>query len=135
MINLSIEKARDTDRTGNYIFQKNLIYIGSNHDADIYGPTEHIKANHIFIEVAQNQLLVHPGRGVEYILINQKRTTSFKKLKIGDTIEIGELKLKISDYRETSGLNLKEVLKRRVQEIEANDPELTELIKVFGDEL
>lgn len=135
MINLSIENARDSDRIGNYTFHKNLIYIGSNHDADIYGPTEHIKSNHVFLEVVEGQLLVHLGRSVEYILVNQKRTTSFKTLKAGDVIELGKFKVRLVSFSETENLNLKELLKARVQTIETSDPELTELIKVIGDEL
>ena len=73
MIKLAILKAKDNNRLGEYLFYSNLIYLGSNHDADIYAPLEEIGKNHIFIEIADNNLLIHLGKNVDYILVNSQQ--------------------------------------------------------------
>ena len=47
MITITITASSDSDRLGEFKFFKDLIYVGSNHDADIYLPSDEVKNNHI----------------------------------------------------------------------------------------
>lgn len=135
MIKLEVLDSNDFDRLGNFQFFKDLIYVGSNHDADLFLPIDDLKSNHIFLEIADGKLLAHLGRNTEYILINGKRTTSFKTLKAGDVISLQSLEFKIDSYHSEEISSISDFLKRRVSESKENNPELMELLKSFGDEL
>lgn len=135
MLKISITNANDENRVGEYLFHKNLIYIGSNHDADIYAPLEKVEKNHIFLEVVDEALLVHPGRGIEYILVNTKRTVSFKKLKKGDQVQVGDLVFKIDDYQLIQNLSVKEHLKQKVETIKKDNPNQLKVLKSLSDAL
>ena len=109
--------------------------MGANHDADLFIPADGILNNHIFLEVVDSKLLAHLGRETEFILINGKRTTSFKTLKIGDLISLNSLSFKIQNFSLSASGSISDFLKERVAQVKENEPELTELLKTFGDEL
>lgn len=135
MIHLEVQSSTDSDRLGSFLFHKELIYVGVNHDADLFIPEDGLKKNHIFLEVVESKLLVHLGRDTKFILVNGKRTTSFKTLKIGDTISINSLTVKIINYLATANSSPSDFLKNRVSKAKESDPELMELLKTFGDEI
>ncbi len=135
MFKISVINANDKNRMGDYIFHKNLIYVGSNSDADLYAPTEEVQKNHIFLEVIENDLLIHLGKEIEYILINTKRTISFKKLKVGDTVQIGTLILKIEAFELTEKISTREYLKNEVERIKKNNPDKLKVLKSLSDAL
>lgn len=135
MINLEVQNSTDPDRLGSFLFYKDLIYVGANHDADLFIPEDGLKSNHIFLEVIESKLLAHLGRDTKFILINGKRTTSFKTLKIGDTVSINSLTFKVINYTAVENSSPSDFLKKRVAMAKESEPELMELLKTFGDEI
>lgn len=135
MIKIEVTSSNDTDRLGYFLFYKDLIYVGSNHDADLYIPDDQISNNHIFLEVVDTKLLTHLGRGVEFMLINGKRTTSFKTLRVGDSVSLNTLTFKVLEYEASKYGSISNFLKERVSDVKANEPELMELLKTLGDEV
>ena len=135
MINLEVQSSSDSDRLGLFSFHKELIYVGENHDADLFIPADGLKTNHIFLEIIDSKLLAHLGRDIEFILINGKRTTSFKSLKIGDKVTINSLTFKILSFSNQEHSSPAEYLKKRVDEAKNSEPELMELLKTFGEEI
>ena len=135
MIKLSIIDSKDSDRIGEFQIFKDLIYIGSNHDADIFLPQDEVVSNHIFLEIVDGSLLAHLGRDIDFILINGKRTTTFKRLKAHDSIKIGSAEMKILEFSDSQTSTIKEQINSRLSEIKSSKPELMELIKTFGDEV
>ena len=135
MITITITASSDSDRLGEFKFFKDLIYVGSNHDADVYLPSDEVKNNHIFIEIIEEKLIVHLGRDIDHILVNGKRTSTFKKLKIGDVIGIGYTKLRVDSFEESKTLSTKELTKQRLASLENHNPQLFKVIKAYGDEV
>ena len=101
MIKVKVVKADNPDYLGDYEFNKNLIYVGSNHEADLYFPESDLSFNHIFIEIVEDKLITHIHQDIEYINVNGKRTTNFKILKLHDTIEIHGIRFAITDFKIT----------------------------------
>jgi hypothetical protein len=69
-----------------------------------------LKESHLMIEVIGKDLLLHPQRGVEFFLINGKRATSIRKLKIGEEVTFGQTVLKVLGFEETTVLSKKLIL-------------------------
>lgn len=128
MIEIKVTKSNNTDFLGNYKFNKNLIYVGSNHDSDLYFPNTKLIRNHIFIEVIENKLLTHINQSCDYILVNKKRTTKFKVLKVGDILELEDIQLCITKFETTNYQTKKDALNNTAKNISKIKPELIPLI-------
>ena len=134
MINIDIISARDSNLLGNYHFLKNIVYVGSNHQSDIYCPNTNLSDIHFFIEILENKLILHVNQKAEAILVNSKRTTHFKNLKVGDIIEVDHIKFKITDFSYHKMISKKEKLNELVASLEQRDPELLEIISLMSKE-
>ena len=135
MIKIEILESENTDKNGEYLFYKNIIYIGKNHEAEIYLPEANIISNHIFIEAVENKLIVQLHKGVDYILVNNKRTIKYKHLRIGDIIQVGSTKMKVLDFNFEQKILVKEVLNQKIQSIKTEDKSLKKLVKLVRGEL
>ena len=81
MISIDIISAKDSNLLGNYHFSKSLVYVGSNHQSDIYCPKSNLSDIHFFIEIIEEKLILHINQKAEHILVNSKRTNHFKNIK------------------------------------------------------
>jgi hypothetical protein len=81
------------------------------------------------IEVIGPILQVHPQTHVDHYLLNEKRATEIRKLKIGDTLTIGETRLKILNFQETKEESKKDFLNRKMSELMASNSPKLELIE------
>lgn len=135
MIKFEIIDSENKDLTGEYTFYKNLIYLGKNHQCEVYLPEANIIDNHIFIEVVESKLIVQLHPDVEYILVNNKRTIKYKHLRIGDLIQIGSTKLKILEFLFEEKPILKQVLAQKIQSLKDDNPQLKDVVKLIRNEL
>lgn len=131
MIEFEIFESPDANIIGPYHLFKNEIYLGQSlTDINIKDPL--ILNSHAFMEVLTDKLLFHPQKEIGHYLLNGKRTLTIRKLKIGDIIQIGNTKLKITGFSFTENPSRKEILDQKLASfIENQDPRL-EVIEMLG---
>jgi len=129
MITIEITKG-PRECLGQFRFEKNELYLGRD-PLDLAIADEKLQTTHILLEIPENDLLVHPQKGVEFYLLNGKRSTSIRKVKAGDTIGIGNTELKIVSFDKVHVANKKEVLDAKLAKlIENNSPRLAVIEKL-----
>jgi hypothetical protein len=69
------------------------------------------------LEVIGNDLLVHPQKEVPFYLINGKRASAIRKLKVGDQITIGQTILQISVFAESEKESKKQILNEKLNQL------------------
>lgn len=135
MIQLKVEECPSSDYVGEYIFHKNLIYIGANIDADLYLEDGALVGNHLLVEIVDGQLLAHLGKDAPSFWVDGKLATKFKFLAAGNVVKIGSTKIRIVLFAPTSKTSKREVLNKNTDElIQANSP-LLDYIKDLQREL
>lgn len=89
MIHFEITQSPDLNVLTSFRFMKNEIYLGRRaHDLSISDLA--LKNIHLLLEIPETELLIHPQKDVDHYLINGKRATSIRKLKIGDTVSFAK---------------------------------------------
>lgn len=131
MLEFDITESPDSDVVGHYHLSKNEIYLGQVlTDINIKDPL--LLNSHAFMEVLADKLLFHPQKDIGHYLLNGKRALTIRKLKTGDTIQIGATKIKILAFNHTPNPSRKEILDGKLaQFIETQDPRL-EVIELLG---
>ena len=130
MIEVHVKSCPDPEYEGVWRFHKNQIYLGAP-EGDI--STAGLLPSFAFmIEVLPEFMQAQPGPRIEYWLLNGKRATKPRTIKIGDEIQIGEIKLKIiaAEHRET--ISKKQLLDARLKALIAQDSPLLSLIQVLN---
>lgn len=113
MIQFKISKSSDPNVLNTYQFMQNLIYLGrSSGNLRIADPL--INPTHLMIEVVEKDLIVHPQRDVSHYLINGKRATQVRKIKLGDTLTVGNTTLEILGFEETQVQEKKQILDKKM---------------------
>lgn len=125
MIHFEITQSPDLNVLTSFRFMKNEIYLGRRaHDLSISDLA--LKNIHLLLEIPETELLIHPQKDVDHYLINGKRATSIRKLKIGDTVSFGQSILKIIAFERTSFPTKKELLDKKLADlIEKGSPRLS----------
>jgi hypothetical protein len=120
----------EISNVGTFKFLKNEIYLGRK-ALDLSLEDLGMKDNHLLLEVPEADLLVHPQKDVDHFLLNGKRSTSIRKLKVGDTVLAGNTQIKILGFERTEYPSKKEVLDRKLGElIDANSNRLPVIEKL-----
>lgn len=135
MIRLKIESCPDPDRLGEYVFHKNLIYIGSSADADLALPDRQAAPNHLFIEIVDGQLLAHGAMENIEFKVDGKLATKFKFLKAGSVVEAGNTAFKILLFAAGSESDKREALNKNTDELIQSRSPLLGFIKELQKEL
>ncbi|MBD64041.1 MAG: hypothetical protein CME62_02465 [Halobacteriovoraceae bacterium] len=133
MIEIEVIQSQNKDFLGTYKFHKNLIYIGSNHEADLYFPKSCLGHNHLFIEVIHDKLITHLHQEVDHILVNGKRTTNFKTLYSGDKISFSDLEFKIKRFKHSEIITKKDLLNKAAAEIPQTRSELIPILSKLSE--
>jgi hypothetical protein len=123
-------KSPDKDVMSIFQYFQNEIYIGrSSGNLLIKDPS--LCESHLMVEVIGTDLIVHPQKNVNHYLIDGKRSTTVRKIKIGQVITIGKTDFKITHFEETIFRTKKTILDEKLtQLIEANSSrvEIVELL-------
>lgn len=128
MISFQITNSPDLNVMRSFTFHQNLIYLGSKRgNLSINDPG--VLESHLMIEVIGPILQVHPQTHVDHYLLNDKRSTEIRKLKIGDSLTIGETRLKILAFEETRDESKKEFLNRKMNELMSSRSKKLDLIE------
>jgi hypothetical protein len=130
MIAFEVLESPDANVRTQFRFYKNELYLGSKH-GDLKINDSEILSSHVMIEIHEQDLLIHPQKGVEHFLLNGKRATTIRKLKKGDVISIGNTSFKIHDFSLTPDRSKKAVLSEKLNTlIESDSPRLIVIEKI-----
>lgn len=116
MIEFKILQGPDENVISSYKFFQNQIYLGRT-SGDLQINDNNLYQSHAMLEVIGKELLIHPQRGVEFYLINGKRASTVRKLKIGDQVTLGETIFKVISFQETETVSKKNILNSRLNEL------------------
>jgi hypothetical protein len=116
MIQFEITSSPDENVVAPICFHKNQIYIGRS-NGDLLIKDNEIRNSHLMIEVIGPELLIHPQKDVEFYLINSKRASVIRKLKVGDIVGIGKTIIKIIAFQETKRVTKKEILNEKLNKL------------------
>jgi hypothetical protein len=122
MIIFEFIKSPDKDILSTFQYFQNEIYIGrSSGNLLIKDPS--LCESHLMVEVIGPDLIVHPQKKVNHYLIDGKRSTTVRKIKVGQVITIGKTEFKITQFQETIFRTKKTILDEKLaQIIETNSP-------------
>jgi hypothetical protein len=121
MIEIEIIKSADLDFVGKWKFYKNSIYLGYP-EADIL-VTDLMQSYAFMIEILPTGLQVIPHPKIEYWLLNGKRATQPRRIKMGDQVQVGETLFKVIDCMFVENKSKKEFLDEKLAElVEKQDP-------------
>lgn len=116
MIHFEIISGPDLNSQAPFKYHQNQIYLGRS-SGDLWIKDSSLLPTHIMLEVIEKDLLIHPQKGVEFYLLNGKRSSSIRKLKINDTILIGKTTIKILGFQETIRESKKDILNNKLAKL------------------
>lgn len=134
MIDIEILNSPDEKRLGRYVFHKDEISFGSNLNDELLLDEEEISPSHISIVIKEFKLYVHLREGIDFILVNGKRTTAAKLLKATDTITIGKTTLKINNFLIENHKTRKEFLNAKVEEFKKINSPLIPVLQILNEQ-
>lgn len=120
MITLEIQQSADANVLNSYQFFQNQIYLGRS-SGDLWIDDHGLLASHAMLEVIGKELLIHPQKDVEFFLINGKRASNIRKLKVNDLLTLGNTTIKITAFEETTIPVKKIILDEKLNQLVAED--------------
>jgi len=97
-------------------FFQNEVYLGRT-SGDLHISDPELRDSHVLIEVVEKDLIIHPQKGVEFYLIDGKRSASIRKITIGQIITIGKTTFKVMSYEETQISSKKAILDEKLNQL------------------
>ena len=116
MIQLEVIESPDNNNIQKFTFFQNQIYLGKK-IGNLWINDEELHSPHIMLEVIENQLLVHPMKETSFYLINGKRASNIRKLKINDQVTIGKTTIKLLEFSLTEKRSKKIVLTSKLDKL------------------
>jgi hypothetical protein len=120
MINIEVIESPDMDVIAPFKYFQNQIYIGKT-VGDLWINDNELFPAHIFLEVMGSDLLIHPQKDVEHYLLNGKRSSSIRKLKVNDVITIGKTTFKVLSFSQTITESKQEILDKKLDKLISED--------------
>lgn len=116
MIQFEIISGLDLNVQAPFKYYQNQIYLGRT-NGDLWIKDSSLLPTHVMLEVIEKDLLIHPQKGVEFYLLNGKRSSSIRKLKTNDLIQIGKTTIKILGFQETIRESKKNILNQKLNKL------------------
>ena len=98
MIKIEILNSNDLLRTGEYVFYKNYLTIGSHHTSDLFINSDGLDKSHSTLFLKEGKLYVGNMDKEIYLHVNGKKTKGQKLLNKEDLFELKSVEIKIIDY-------------------------------------
>jgi hypothetical protein len=116
MIQIEIIQGPDQNTISPVKYFQNQIFIGrSSGDLQIDDPE--LNKLHLMLEVIGQDLILHPQKGVEFYLLNGKRSSVVRKIKTTDSITVGKTTFKVVSFEETIREKKKDILNRKLNQL------------------
>jgi hypothetical protein len=130
MIHFQVTESLDQNVLSAFKYFQNQIYIGRS-SGDLWIMDHSLLPSHLMLEVIGEDLLIHPQKGVEFYLINGKRASNIRKLKINDKVFFGNTMIKILEFEATVRKSKKDILNNKLNKlIEENSGRLNAVEKL-----
>jgi hypothetical protein len=130
MIHIQITNSPDLNVLSDFHFFQNEIYIGRS-AGNLHINDQSLLKSHIMIEVLDKDLIIHPQKGVEFYLIDGKRSSTVRKLRPEQVISIGQTTIKILKFEDTHSQSKKDLLDTKLASlIESESPRLLVIEKL-----
>lgn len=130
MIHFEVSESPDQNVISSFKYFQNQIYVGRTM-GDLWINDNSLLTSHLMLEVIGKELLIHPQKGVDFFLINGKRSTNIRKLKPNDKVSIGNTTFKVIAFEETERSSKKELLNNKLNKlIEENSSRLNVVEKL-----
>lgn len=130
MIFLEITTSPDKNVLNKFEFFQNQLYLGR-HSGTLNISDPSLLDSHVMIEVVEKDLILHPQAGVESYLIDGKRSSTIRKIKINQLITIGATSFRVLNFQETQFKTKKATLDEKLSKlIEENSPRLAVIEKL-----
>lgn len=124
MIHLEILSGPDKNVLSTFQFFQNALYLGRS-SGNLLIQDPELYDSHLMIEVVENDLIVHPQKNVTSYLIDGKRASTVRKIKVGQKITIGSTVFKVLNFEETHFDSKKSILDNKLSAlVEANSQRL-----------
>jgi hypothetical protein len=138
MIEFEIIRSPDLDIQQKYSLYYNQIIIGRNRGHALIKDNQ-LLDSHLMLEVIENDLILHPQPGVSHYLLDGKRATNVRKIKVGQKITIGDTEFVIKDFKETVFKTKKMILDEKLAHLmEIDSPQLAiieEIAEMMKDDV
>ncbi len=130
MIHLEILTSPDKNIETQFQFFQNEVYLGSS-SGNLHIKDAELKASHVMIEVVEKDLIIHPQKDVESYLIDGKRASNVRKIKMNQKITVGKTTFKVVNFEETTFHSKKSILDSKLNQlVEENSPRLAAIEKI-----
>ncbi len=130
MIHLEIISSPDSNILTQFHFFQNELYLGRN-SGNLHIQDPALLGSHVMVEVVEKDLIIHPQKGVEFYLIDGKRSSTIRKIKTGQVITIGTTSFKVLNFEETQNRTKKQILDEKLNQlIDENSPRLVVIEKL-----
>ena len=130
MIHFEVTESPDQNVLSSFKYFQNQIYLGRS-TGDLWIGDNSLLVSHLMLEVIGKELLIHPQKGVEFFLINGKRASNIRKLKVNDKVSFGHTSIKILAFEETIRDSKKDILNAKLNRlIEENSSRLNAVEKL-----
>lgn len=130
MIHLEILSSPDKNVETQFQFFQNEIYVGHS-SGNLHIKDSELKASHMMIEVVEKDLIIHPQKEVESYLIDGKRASNVRKIKMNQKITVGKTTFKVVNFEETNFPSKKTILDQKLSQlVEESSPRLGAIEKL-----
>lgn len=130
MIHLEILECPDKNVVTNFQFFQNEVYLGYS-SGNLHIKDSELKASHVMIEVVENDLIIHPQKEVDSYLIEGKRASNVRKIKMNQKITVGQTTFKVVNFEESHFSSKKTILDQKLNQlVEENSPRLAAIEKL-----
>ena len=134
MLSFEVIHSEDPELSNDFLNYFDHFKIGSSSQADIIINDSLLSALHIKLEVKEESLICKSADSESSFLVNGKKYSGSKVLKVNDELSIGNTKIKITDFSKTDRdleSNLEEQYNSAIEKI----PELESVIFQLEREL
>ena len=132
MLVVEIIACPDPEFLGEWRFHKNQIHLGFP-EGDISPDVEGLPSFAFMIETLDGQAQGTPHPDLTHWLLNGKRATRPRRLRVGDMINVAGVKIRLKEASPEVYTSRKSILDARLQQLLSEEAPLLSLIKVLKE--
>ena len=132
MLVVEVLECQDPEYEGVWRLHKNQLYLGYP-EGDITPAVPGLPSYGFLIEVLPDMVQGTPHPEIVHWLLNGKRATRPRRLRIGDEITVANVRLKILEVELQEFESKKSILDARLQKLVESNSGLLPLIKILKD--
>lgn len=132
MLAIEVLSCPDPEYEGVWKFHQNQIYLGYP-EGDIAPALAELPSFAFLIEVLPNLIQGTPHPAVDHWLLNGKRATRPRRLRLGDVIAVHGVQIKILDAAVDEFVSRKSILDSKLQALVESNSSVLPVIKALRD--